>query len=84
MAATVAVVLAAAAAAVVEVVADGDGTGEASDKEDELPDPGASVVCGRGVVALLLGPLDEAIEVSSFLTSWLMDMERLDAFNLST
>ena len=47
--------ISAAAGALVEVAADGDGTGEASDKEDELPDPGASAVCGRGVEALRLG-----------------------------
>ena len=62
-----AVAAVAAGAVAVAVVADGDGTGEASDKDDELPDPGASVTSGKGVVALLLGPLDEAGEVSKFL-----------------
>ena len=57
----------AAATGAALVVADGDGTGEASDNEDELPDPGASVVGGRGVVARLPGALGEASQVSTFL-----------------
>lgn len=47
------------------VVADGDGTGDASDNDDELPEPGASTLCFGDFVASLLALFGDAIEPSA-------------------
>lgn len=46
--------------AVALAVADGDGSGEASDKDDELPDLSACTLCFGGVAASLLARPGEA------------------------